>query len=438
MKFGFLALSAVVPLMFSFNAAASVLYVSPASANPQPPYAGWDTAATNIQDAIDAANPGDEVLVTNGVYASGGKVMAGDLTNRVALDKAITVQSVNGPWVTIIQGIWDSLMTNGPGAVRCAWLTNGASLIGFTLQGGATRTSGDSINLMSGGGAWCASSAAQVASCVVQSNSAAFRGGGSYQGSLNTCFLTHNYAPGLGGGGTYNAFLENCTVTSNATFGAYGGILTNCIVYFNGVANNNYTGGATFSYCCTTPRFAGPGDFTNAPQFFVDGIHLTSTSPCRGAGTGITSGADIFGVPWANPPSIGCAEFQLAPFVMPPEIQLTAMPMGFTIGLLAVGQEPLTYTWLKDGAPIQNDEHFSGSQTATLTAVGVALPDAGNYQVIVTNDFGAVTSRVAQVEIHCVDAAGANPVSPYTSWATAATNIQDAIDVAAPRTKSYS
>ena len=77
--------------------------------------------------------------MTNGVYNTGGKVMSGDLTNRVALDKALTVISVNGYSTTAIEGQWDSVSTNGPGAVRCAWLASGALLNGFTLRNGATR-----------------------------------------------------------------------------------------------------------------------------------------------------------------------------------------------------------------------------------------------------------------------------------------------------------
>jgi hypothetical protein len=116
----------------SFTATSGTLYVDLSNPAPAAPYTNWITAATNMQDAIDVASAGDTVLVTNGVYATGGKVMSGDLTIRIALDKPVAVQSVNGPSVTTIQGAYSFSGGFGPQAVRCAWLTNGASLAGFT------------------------------------------------------------------------------------------------------------------------------------------------------------------------------------------------------------------------------------------------------------------------------------------------------------------
>jgi hypothetical protein len=210
--------------------------VDAAGTNPAAPYSTWATAATNIQDAITASFAGDIVLVTNGLYATGGKSMDGVLTNRVSVDKAIRVQSVNGPWVTAIQGAWDPVSTNGPAAVRCAWLTNGAVLNGFTLQNGATLNSGDDLALQSGGGVWCASTNAIVCNCLLSNNFASYGGGGIGFGTLNNSLVVENEASY--GGGAYNATLNNCSVVDNYTTitdpfsgaGTCGGIVNNSIV----------------------------------------------------------------------------------------------------------------------------------------------------------------------------------------------------------------
>jgi hypothetical protein len=363
------------------------------------------------------------VLVTNGIYQSGGMVMFADLTNRVALIKPVIVQSVNGPWVTTIQGLG---ATNGAAAVRCAWLTNGAALVGFTLQGGATRTggTGDANLYMSGGGAWCASTNATVSYCIIQSNTAVLNGSGAYQGTLKNCLLTGNTF--ASGGCSVNSAMVNCTVVGNSCTGVAGGTYSNCIVYFNSPSDHP-SSGVTFTYCCTTSP-TGIGNISAAPQLATDGVHLTPTSPCIGAGTNLVNGWDIFNQPLANPPSMGCVEWQPAPFVTQPQIQRTGTPVGFTVGnSFIAGQTPFTYSWLKDSALLQDNGHYSYTQTTNLVATGVSLADAGNYQLIVSNAFGVVTSAVAQLVVHGVNVAGTNPVAPYLTWGTAATNIQDAI-----------
>ena len=373
-----LRLTVITLLLAVSNLPAATLYVSLGSTNPAPPYASWAAAATTIQQAVGAAAAGDDVVVTNGVYTGG-----------VAVTKPLTLRSVNGPQVTII----DYGVT----------LTNGASLSGFTLTNGYCYRG-------YGGGVWCASTNAFLTNCVISGNSAytdvgyGGEGGGVYQGTLYECTLSGNSATTLGGGaygstlyhctltgnsagsgggasfctlydctlsgnsaftggGAYLSTLYNCTLSSNSAHGEYangGGVeactlyncslssnwstygggasgctlynctLTgnlavsygggdvissnyNCIVYFNTAPEAaNCDSESTLNYCCTTPLPAGgTGNIALDPQL-ASASHLSTSSPCRGAGSpAYASGVDIDGEAWANPPSIGCDEYHV-------------------------------------------------------------------------------------------------------------------------------
>jgi len=486
-------------ILLNLRAGATTYYVNAGNAAPTAPFTTWSTAATNIQDAVDQTSVGDVVLVTNGLYAHGGKAMDGVITNRISVSKAILVRSVNGPNVTIIQGAWDPAATNGPGAVRCAWLTNSATLSGFTLYGGATRASPTSGQAVNGGGVWAATAlpsralGAVVTNCIILGNAAANLGGGAYQAILNNstivsntavgggvstgtgggvescnltnCFVVANVAAHNGGGadscslincaitknsayynggGANAGLLVNCTVTGNLASGyssgygaaVYGATLTNCLVLGNfsrtSYPNTNFAS-CTVAYSCTDPLPSGPGNVDVNPQLLADGVHLAATSPCIGAGiASVVSGTDIDGQPWNTPPSIGCDEWQPAPVIgTQPSFQINSPAHGLTCSVLVAGQLPMVCYWSQNGVPIQDDGHYSNSSTANLVVNNFGPGDAGIYQVIVSNSVGVVTSQVAQVVMHVVNAAGVNPVPPYATWATAATTIQDAINAAA-------
>lgn len=77
---------------------AAVFYVDVNNPSPSWPYTNWASAAGAIQDAVNAASNGDQVLVNDGVYDSGGAVVTGSLLNRVVIAKAISVLlSPRGP-----------------------------------------------------------------------------------------------------------------------------------------------------------------------------------------------------------------------------------------------------------------------------------------------------------------------------------------------------
>jgi len=245
---------------------AATLYVDLNSTNPISPYADWSTAATTIQDAVDAASDGDQILVTNGVYQSGGQLVSGPTTNRVVVSKAVTVQSIQGPAFTLIEG--DTI------AMRCVFLADGAVLSGFTLTNGHT-SAGDN-----GGGVFCASTNAIVTNCVLVGNTSYALGGGAHAGTFNNCVISNNTAAlggvveggalndclitGNSGVGAYNCFSRNCTIVGNSGGGTSGGAFLNSIIYFNGSPN---TIGSTFDHCCAPNIIIGSGNFTNAPEF---------------------------------------------------------------------------------------------------------------------------------------------------------------------------
>ncbi len=266
----------------------------------------WATAKQTIQAAIDATTNGCVVLVSNGVYATGGRTERGALTNRVAIDRPIIVRSVNGPEVTVIQGAWDPTNSNGLGdaAVRCAYVGSNAVLSGFTLTNGATRAGGDAFREQSGGGAFCEDSG-RIERCMLTGNSA-FSGGGVHGGTLNQCLLVGNAATMWGGGASFGA-LDGCTVVGNLAGMDGGGVdlgraARNSIVHGNSAPSGNNYNYCDFIQCCTSPDPGGIGNVTNDPQF-VDAAagdyRLQSISPCIDAGANafVSGTTDLDGNP---------------------------------------------------------------------------------------------------------------------------------------------
>jgi hypothetical protein len=301
MKMKYSCRTAILLAILAFNASATVRYVDINNVNPMPPYTDWATAAVSIQDAIDLADSGDQILVTNGVYETGGRVVYGAMTNRVVVDKPITVLSVNGPAATAIRGYQVPGYTNGDAAIRCVYLTNGASLSGFTLVGGATREAGDFSCEQSGGGVWCASRDAVISNCILTGNAAYYNGGGAFSGTLDLCALTSNsvcyyFEYNLnGGGGAFSSTLNNCTLTGNisscAGGGVYRGTLTNCTLTENSARFGGGASESTLNNCTLT---------TNKVTLRGGGVMLSVLTNCVLMGNSAYFGGGSFNGTLAN------------------------------------------------------------------------------------------------------------------------------------------
>ncbi|MFH1476078.1 MAG: hypothetical protein ABIH24_01095 [Verrucomicrobiota bacterium] len=241
-------------------AGAATNYVDRYGANPVPDYTNWATAATNIQDAVDVAAVGNTVLVSNGVYDTGGKKTPSyALTNRVCATTAIILRSVNGPNSTFIKGQPSPEAGGlGTGAVRCVYLAGGASLIGFTLTNGYAMTNG-SLEYDQGGAGVMVITSGSVSNCVMVGNSGSYYGGGAclwWGGTLNNCIISNNQCVRYGGGvrlyGAVDnpAIMNNCIVVGNTGTVAFGtGVemdyyseANNCLIAGN-IGSGTYAGG---------------------------------------------------------------------------------------------------------------------------------------------------------------------------------------------------
>ncbi len=223
-----------------------------------------------IQAAIDAAQPGDSVVIADGTYTGTG--------NR-GLDyfgKAITVRSANGAANCIID------CENAARAVTFQTSETAAAILdGLTIrngragQGGAvycsnntspiirncTFTANAATDVYGGGALYCHTAAPTVEHCTFTANQATNQGGAVsafYSSNIHCtdCDFTENYTPSFGSAlVSYDSSvtLTNCQVHSNHA----GGGAVICI-----------QGSATLTDCSIT-------DNTNQPNYAAStGVHF--------------------------------------------------------------------------------------------------------------------------------------------------------------------
>jgi len=175
-----------------------------------------------IQEAIDAASEGDEIILADGRYSGVGNL---DIS---FLGKAITVRSANGPESCVVD-----CAEAGRGFSFHALETRDSVLEGVTLRRCAA-TADDA----QGGGIRCINSSPTIRNCVVTESFAQgffSAGGGVYCLSADPAFLgcriQGNRSSGLfsNGGAIYldfsDAVLADCVISDNRAGFAGGGVV---------------------------------------------------------------------------------------------------------------------------------------------------------------------------------------------------------------------
>lgn len=267
-----------------FGATNYVVPPGTAGVTPTPPYTnGWDYAATNLIEAVNAASAGNTVLVSTGLYL---------LTNYVDITKSLHVKSWDREAGnvdrahTIVNG-------NYPATTNRCFRMYGVSakiiLEGFTITNGfASGTTA----VGAGGGVYMGAVAgSMITNCVISGCESAYGGGGvafmiftcaignsevvgnvagSYGGGIychdnpgDRLFdgvLVSNNTASLDGGGIYFGpspvgIITNCVIVNNSTLAQGGGIyahraarINNSVISGNSATNSGYGGGLYFYF----------------------------------------------------------------------------------------------------------------------------------------------------------------------------------------------
>ncbi len=283
---------------------------------PTPPYTnGWDYAATNLIEAVNAAGVSNTVLVSTGLYL---------LTNYVDITKSLHVKSWNRELGrvdragTIVNG-------NYPATTNRCFRLYGVSakiiLEGFTITNGFAS---GATTVGSGGGIYFGATAeSMITNCVIAGCEAAYAGGGiacmifycaignsevvgnaagAYGGGIychdnpgdrliNGVLISNNTAS-LDGGGIYVGsspvgIITNCVIVNNATLGQGGGVyvhrvarISDSVISGNSATNSGYGGGLYFYFGGATGLVAVEHCVISANRNAREGggIYLRSTA----------------------------------------------------------------------------------------------------------------------------------------------------------------
>jgi hypothetical protein len=459
--------------LFAFSCAAATRYVAPTNGGGSDA-AGNDgtnrnTPLATITNAIALSATDDTVVLLTGTHK---------LDYSITVDKRLTMCGEGAKEDVIIDGQKGArtLTVSAAGALLHSFsviqmLGTSVAIQAIVMSGNSTlsnlvvRNNGVGVTVNNTRYPIRVTSG-KITNCWITNNyslaiSAAYVG----NATLENCYIAGNtatkgsrYFAGILYVDNANAVVRNCTIVNNVfnNAGGYGALcmfqkakIQNNIIYGHvddksGSVCNWSCGSANMANCygnCTTPLLGttANGNTDENPLLQDDAMHFYRSSPCYQkavVATGVSATAyDLDGNPRGEHPSIGAFEYVdagtftcLVEASAPSAIQ----PSTVTLSVQLDGSytEPLSYAW-----------DFNGDGVVDSTVASPALSAVGVYTPSVTVTDAASKSASASYgdRIVIYDEGGnvyvtskENPASspPYSTWATAATNIYDAMDYA--------
>lgn len=162
------------------------------------------------------------------------------------------------------------------------------------------------------------------------------------------------------------------------------------------------------------------GGYASSPFLAVDNNYVYYTSlwggeigkilKNGGSSSALASGltnpwgiaADSTGVYWTEEPTtwppngkIGMFGFVAPQITIQPQSQTVSTNVVASFSVTAYGTASLNYQWQQNGSNLTNGGNLSGVNTSTLTISGTQPNNYGNYTVVITNLYGAITSSPA-------------------------------------------
>jgi|GEM_PF-1448770 len=111
-----------------------------------------------------------------------------------------------------------------------------------------------------------------------------------------------------------------------------------------------------------------------------------------------------------------------------PEDRIVTTGETASFAVMAAGDEPLSYQWLKNSSSLSDNGRISGSKTAELTISDAQESDEGSYACFVSNNTGNATSSAATLTVNPAPAAPYITRQPSSStvnyWQTAVFKIE--------------